>query len=143
MTLTEARTTAVETANDTTDAARDMGGEVADQTRSAADQVRDAVGGAMDRVPDVLETARSSAEQVVERVPVVVERTRLGALRTTTSLQGMPDPTLRVLAAASIGLAAGLSLAGAPRLVALAALVPALFAGGAVATRSGTETGSN
>lgn len=143
MTLTEARTTAVETANDTTDAARGVGSEFADQTRSAAGQVRDAVGGAMDRVPDVLETARSGAEQVVERVPVVVERTRLGALRTTTSLQGMPDPTLRALAAASIGLAAGLSLAGAPRLIALAALVPAMFAGGAVATRTGTKTGSN
>jgi hypothetical protein len=55
-----------------------------------------------------------------------VETTRVTAQRTTISLQALPDTTLRLLAGASIGMAAGLSLAGAPRLVSLAALVPAL-----------------
>jgi hypothetical protein len=143
MTITEAKTMAIDTTTDATDAARDAGSEIAEQSRSAAGQVRDAVGGAMDRVPDALVTARSGAEQVAERVPVLVERTRIGTQQATTSLQAMPDTTLRVLAAASIGLAAGLTLARAPRLVALAALVPALLAGSAVATRPTTERESD
>ena len=110
-----------------------------DETRSTAGQIRDAVGDAMDRVPDVLEAARSGVGQVTDQMPAAVERTRVGAVRTTTTLQGMPDTTLRLIAGASIGLAAGLTLAGAPRLVSLAALVPAIFVGGAEATRQGTR----
>ena len=49
----------------------------------------------------------------------------------------MPDTTLRMLAGVSVGVAAGLGLAGAPRLVILAALAPALLVGGAIATRPG------
>jgi hypothetical protein len=140
MTIAEAKTKATETAaetTETTDAVRDDGTEMLDETRSAAGQIRDAVGGAMDRVPDVLEAARSGVEQVTEQMPAAVERTRVGAVRTTTTLQGMPDTTLRLIAGASIGLAAGLTLAGAPRLISMAALVPALFVGGAEATRQG------
>jgi hypothetical protein len=62
----------------------------------------------------------------------------VGAQRTTTSLQALPDTTLRLIAGASIGFAAGLSLAGAPRLMAVAALVPAMFVGSAIATRPTT-----
>jgi len=139
MTIAEAKTMAVETTTDVTDTTRGVGSEFADQARSAAGQVRDTVGGAMNRVPDVMESARNGAEQVAERMPVAVEQARLGAQRTTISLQALPDTTLRLLAGASIGMAAGLSLAGAPRLVALASLVPALFVGSALATRPTTE----
>ena len=66
---------------------------------------------------------------------------RLGVAATTTTLQGLPDPTLRLVAAASIGLATGLHLAGAPRLISLAAIAPALLAGGAMATRPGSIPG--
>jgi hypothetical protein len=142
MTITEAKTTAIETATDAADAARDLENETADQTRSAVGQVRDAVGDVIARVPDALESARTSVEQIAEHVPEAVERTRVGAQWTTSSLQTMPDTTLRMVAAASIGLASGLSLAGAPRLLALVALVPAIFVGGAVATRPRTEAPS-
>jgi hypothetical protein len=111
--------------------------ESVDETRSTVGQVRDAVGGALDHVPDLIETARSSAEQVAEHAPAANERAKVGAQRTTTSLQGMPDTTLRTLAGVSVGLAAGLGLAGAPRLVILAALAPSLVVGGAIATRPG------
>jgi hypothetical protein len=90
-----------------------------------------------------MDSARSGVEQVAEQVPAVLERTRMGAQRTTISLQTWPDGTLRLLAGASLGLATGLSLAGAPRLVAVAALLPALFVGGALATRPGTERRSS
>ena len=135
MTIAEAKTKVTETTTETTDDVR--GAEMLDETRSAAGQIRSAVGDAMDRVPDVLEAARSGVGQVAEQMPVAVERTRVGAVRTTTTLQGMPDTTLRLIAGASIGLAGGLALAGAPRLVSLAGLVPALFVGSAEATRQG------
>jgi hypothetical protein len=112
--------------------------ETIDETRSAVGQVRDAVGGALTQVPVLIETARTSAEQVAEHAPEAIERARVSTQRTTTQLQTMPDTTLRMLAGVSVGLAAGLGLAGAPRLVILAALAPALFVGGAIATRPGT-----
>ena len=135
MTIAEAKTSTAETATKTIDADAEM----LDESRSAAGQIRDAVGDVMDRVPDVVEAARSGVGQVADQMPAAVERTRVGAVRTTTTLQGMPDTTLRLIAGASIGLAAGLTLAGAPRLVSLAALVPAIFAGGAEATRQGRQ----
>jgi hypothetical protein len=143
MTITEAKATGIETATDAADDARDIASETGDQTRSPVGQVRDAVGDVIGRVPDALESARTGVEQIAEHVPDAVERTRVTAQRTTSSLQTMPDTTLRMVAAASIGLSAGLSLAGAPRLVALVALVPAIFVGGAVATRPRTETPSS
>jgi hypothetical protein len=123
------------TTTETIEAAHDEVGETTDETRSAAGQVRDAVGGALDHVPALIETARSSAEQVAEHAPEAIERARVGTQQATTSLQAMPDTTLRMLAGVSVGLAAGLGLAGAPRLVILAALAPALLVGGAIATR--------
>lgn len=123
------------TTTPTIDGAQDQGDETIDEARSPVGQVRDAVGGALDHVPDLLVTARTGAEQVVERAPEAIERARVGTLRTTTSLQTMTDSTLRTLAGVSIGLAAGLGLAGAPRLVVLAAMAPALLVGGAIATR--------
>ncbi len=143
MTITEAKDSAVETATDLTDRVDDAGSEMVEQSRSSVSQIRLAVGDAIDRVPDVLEAARSGVEQVAEQMPAAVERTRVGAQRTTTSLQAMPATTLRLIAGVSIGLAAGLTLAGAPRLVSLAALVPAIFVGGAEATRQGTHQPSS
>ena len=137
MTIAETKIKVTDTATEMTDSVRDTDTEMLDETRSAAGQIRDAMGDAMDRVPDVLEAARSGVGQVADQMPAAVERTRVGAVRTTTTLQGMPDTTLRLIAGASIGLAAGLTLAGVPRLISLAALVPALFVGGAEATRQG------
>jgi hypothetical protein len=122
----------------TNEAARDGVGDTTDETRSAVGQVRDAVGGALEQVPVLIETARTSAEQVAEHAPEAIERARVSTQRTTTQLQTMPDTTLRMLAGVSVGLAAGLGLAGAPRLIILAALAPALLVGGAIATRPGS-----
>ena len=139
MTTTEPHTGAAETIH----AARDAGDAIADETRSRAGQIRGALEGAVDQVPDVIEGARTGAERVAGRLPGAAERARLGVEQTTTRLQTLPDPTLRLLAAASTGLAAGLHLAGAPRLITLAAFAPALLAGGAMVTRSGSILGSS
>ena len=69
------------------------------------------------------------------RVPGTVHATRAGAHGTTSALQTLPDPTLRWLAAGSVGLGAGLSLAGAPRLLVAAGLAPALILGAAIVAR--------
>jgi hypothetical protein len=152
MTPSEARTPATATPatadattdaapSDTADAVVEAGAEIADEAPSAVGQVRDAVGSAIQHVPDLLSSARSGAGQVVGAMPDAVERARHGAQGTATTLQKMPDQALRLLAAASIGMAAGLKLAGAPRLVALAAAVPAFVVGGAVIARPGRTPG--
>ena len=53
----------------------------------------------------------------------------------TSALQQLPDSTLRWLTASSIGLAAGLQVAGAPRWMQAAGIAPALFSGAAIALR--------
>jgi hypothetical protein len=133
VTITEARTPADESIEATLAAAD----EVEDATRSRAGQVRDALEGAVDHVPDVIEGAKAGAERVVRSLPDAAERARHGVEATTTKLQTLPDPTLRMVAVASVALATGLQLAGAPRLVTVLALVPALLAGGALTTRPG------
>ena len=143
MTITEAKNTTADAVTDTAADTKNAGIDLLGGTRSAAGQVRDGVGDAIGRVPDVLDSARSGVDQVVERMPAAVETSRLAAIRTNTSLQALPDQTLRMIATASVGLSAGLSLARAPRIVAFAALVPALFVGGALATRPRNDFGAH
>ena len=111
-------TTTTKIEHDTIDEGLDAVDDAAAATRSMAGQVREAVGDAAARVPDAADRARASVED------------------TTTRLQTLPDDTLRLLAAASVGLAAGLFIAGAPRIATVAALLPAALVGGAIATRS-------
>jgi hypothetical protein len=122
-------------AAETVDAGRERVDEIADESRSAADRARVAVMGAFEHVPDLFGTARNGASQVADHLPEAVGRARVGAQETATQLQTMSDPTLRLLAAGSIGLAVGLYLAGARRPITLAAMVPAVIAGSAIATR--------
>jgi hypothetical protein len=64
-----------------------------------------------------------------------VRATRVSANATTSALQLLPDSTLQGLAATSIGLGAGLLVAGMPRLVTAAAITPAMIIGAAIAFR--------
>jgi len=92
------------------------------------------------RVSGAAEVARTGATtgavMIIDRIPGGVHVARVGAMEATTALQRLPDSTLRWLAAASVGLGAGLRLAGAPRLVAMAGAAPALLIGAAIALRS-------
>ena len=72
---------------------------------------------------------------IAARIPAVARAARTGALGTNGALQRLPDSTLRWLAAASIGLAAGLQIAGAPRLTRWVGMAPALVVGAALALR--------
>lgn len=83
----------------------------------------------------MLPTFRSRADYVAERIPEVVGRARGGAFETKKTLDSMDEPTLKELTAGSLGLAAGLYAAGAPRLIVLAAATPGILAAGSMATR--------
>jgi hypothetical protein len=109
--------------------------DVADETRSKAAQAKDAMADAVDRVPDVIDNARTTAERAAAQLPEAAGRARAGVEETTTRLQTYPDDTLRLLAVGSLGLAAGLYLAGAPRPFTIFAAAPAALAGLAMATR--------
>jgi hypothetical protein len=103
--------------------------------RAAIDQARTGVSKAIGHVPEVAGEARHRAGQVADRLPGAFDRVQSGAGSTVTRLQTMPDSALRLLAAASLGLGAGLRLAGAPRLVTLAGFAPASILGFAIVSR--------
>jgi hypothetical protein len=79
--------------------------------------------------------AREGLATAMGRVPETARATAAGARGTTSALQQIPDSKLRWLTASSIGLAAGLKVAGAPRWMQAAGIVPALFTGAAIALR--------
>jgi hypothetical protein len=94
-----------------------------------------------DRDPLVIRVKRASGlalsrvSRLVGGAVGTMRATRAGAASTTSALQAYPDSTLRGFAATSIGLGAGLYVAGKRRLVVAAGLVPALLAGAAIVLR--------
>ena len=114
---------------------QDIEPESFEGARAAIDQARIGVSNAIGHVPDIAGLARDRAEQVADRLPGAFVRVQSGAEKAVTRLQTMPDSALRLLAAASIGLGAGLRLAGAPRLVTLAGFAPASIFGFAIMSR--------
>jgi hypothetical protein len=78
---------------------------------------------------------RSGAAALITRAPATMHATRVRAHDATTALQTLPDSTLLWLATTSVGLGAGLHLAGAPRLVTAAGLAPAALMGAAIVLR--------
>jgi hypothetical protein len=79
--------------------------------------------------------ARAAADEVGARLPGIASAGAGGAAESVRALQDLSDPRLKLLIAFSLGVGAGLWMAGAPRLVTLAALSPALVAGVAIASR--------
>jgi hypothetical protein len=90
---------------------------------------------AVRRISGAARGARAGATLLMARVPGAMHATGVGAQDTTSALQALPDSTLRWLTAGSVGLGAGLCLAGAPRVVAAAGVAPALFAAAAMVLR--------
>jgi hypothetical protein len=89
------------------------------------------------RVDAITASARELASQVesgstrlVDRVPDAVESARAGAMDAARTVDAMPEQTRLVLAALSLGVGAGLYLAGAPRLVTVLAFAPAAVVAG-------------
>ena len=102
-------------------------------------RVETAAEGARRDITAKLESIRSTAGDVGDRVPGLVDGVRNGAAAGAREIDGWPDQTRRLVAAASIGLGAGLAIAGAPRLVLAVALLPAIAVAAVGISRNGTR----
>ncbi len=116
-------------------------GHRADGARTPALPRPDRVGGATRHIAGAASAARASAGALLGRLPGTVRATWVGANGATNALQTLPDSTLRWLAAGSVGIGAGLFLAGAPRVVIAAGVAPALAMGAAALARPALPVG--
>ena len=106
-----------------------------DGARRAVGGVRTRVSEAVAHVPEVVGYARNRAGQAADGLPTALGHVRSGAHDTVTRLQIVPDSSLRLMAAVSVGFGAGLHLAGKTRLAKLAGFVPASLFGFAIFSR--------
>jgi len=92
--------------------------------RSPADTARDAAG-----------SLAEAAGELEERLAGVAEMTEAGVRAANDSLRERSDASLGLFGSFSIGLAAGLLLGGANRLLIAVALIPAALVGGILLER--------
>ena len=110
-------------------------------SRAVVDAAAEIANKAQDGAVAALATARATADEVGTRLPGIAAAGVEGAAESVRMLQELADPRLELLAAFSLGVGTGLWLAGAPRLVTLAALSPALLVGVAIASRTQSQQG--
>ena len=106
-----------------------------DASKTVIDAAADFASKAQDGAAAALAGARATADEVGTRLPGIASAGAEGAAESVRMLQELSDPRLQLLMAFSLGVGAGLWMAGAPRLVTLAALSPALVVGVAIASR--------
>ena len=87
-------------------------------------RIRAGATAAADAIPGAVTRIRGTVDTVAERLPDAMTTARATAMETAHQIRGLPEPTRQSLAALSIGLGIGLALAGAPRLLTMAALTP-------------------
>jgi hypothetical protein len=87
------------------------------------------------RVSRSVKVAANGVRALTRRVPGTVDATRTGANATAGTLAALPDSTLRWLTASSLGLSAGLFLAGRRGLAIAATVAPAVIVSTAIALR--------
>jgi hypothetical protein len=78
----------------------------------------------------------AAAGDVTARLPEVAQTTREALTDANAMVHRGSDETLRVLGAASIGLAVGLLLGGANRLLVVLAMIPAALVGATLVERT-------
>jgi hypothetical protein len=103
--------------------------------RKAIGRVRGTGPDVIGRVRGLLGSAGRNGAHVAVGFPGTWGSFRSGAESTVTSLQKIPDSELGLLAAASVGLGAGLGIAGAPRLASFAGFACASVLGFAMVSR--------
>jgi hypothetical protein len=106
-----------------------------DVSATVVDAAADLASKAQEGAAAAVAGARVVADEVGTRLPGIASAGAGGAAESVRMLQELSDPRLKLLVAFSLGAGAGLWMAGAPRLVTLAALSPALVAGIAIASR--------
>ena len=80
-------------------------------------------------VADAAGTIRSAASEAADRIPEVASATRSALVEVDRQVEAGSDEMLTVGTALSFGLAAGLLLAGANRIMVLSAFIPAAVLG--------------
>jgi hypothetical protein len=106
-----------------------------DVSKTVMDAAQEIAARAQEGAGVALAGARATADDVSTRLPGIASAGAEGAAGSVRMLQEFSDPRLKLLVAFSLGVGAGLWMAGAPRLVTLAALSPAVVAGIAIASR--------
>ncbi|MFL5642923.1 MAG: hypothetical protein ACJ77V_12860 [Chloroflexota bacterium] len=98
------------------------------QTKHTDDtpEPRSGIGGT---VADAAGTIRSAASDAAERIPEVASATRSALVEVDRQVEAGSDEMLTVGTALSFGLAAGMLLAGANRIMVLSAFIPAAVLG--------------
>jgi hypothetical protein len=112
-----------------------------DVSRTVIDAAAEVAARAQEGAGTALEGARAAADELGTRLPGIASAGAEGAVGSVRMLQEFSDPRLQLLVAFSLGVGAGLWMAGAPRLVTLAALSPAVVAGVAIASRKQGRAG--
>ena len=121
-------------ASEVRQASSDVSKTVVDAAAELATKAQEGAGAA-------LAGARATADEIGSRLPGIASAGAEGAAESVRMLQELSDPRLKLLVAFSLGVGAGLWMAGAPRLVTLAALSPALVVGVAIASRKRSHHG--
>jgi hypothetical protein len=106
-----------------------------DVSKTVMDAAQEIAAKAQEGAEVALAGARATADDVGTRLPGIASAGAEGAAGSVRMLQELSDPRLKLLVAFSLGAGAGLWMAGAPRLVTLAALSPAVVASIAIASR--------
>ena len=104
----------------------DNGNATAPKGTSDGRDDRSGIGGT---VADAAGTIRSVATDAAERIPEVASATRSALVEVDRQVEAGSDEMLTVGTALSFGLAAGLLLAGANRVMVLSAFIPAAVLG--------------
>ena len=112
-----------------------------DVSKTVIDAAAELATKAQEGAAAALAGARATADEVGTRLPGIASAGAEGAAESVRILQELSDPRLELLVAFSLGVGAGRWMAGAPRLVTLAALSPALMVGVAIASRKQTQHG--
>ena len=112
-----------------------------DVSATVIDAAADLASKAQEGAAAAVANARVVADEVGPRLPGIASAGAEGAAESMKMLQELSDPRLKLLVAFSLGVGAGLWMAGAPRLVTLAALSPALVAGIAITSRKRGKQG--
>ena len=112
---------------------REAGGNV---SKTVIDAAAELATKAQEGASAAMAGARATADEVGTRLPGIAAAGAEGAAGSVRMLQEVSDPRLKLLAAFSLGVGAGLWMAGAPRLVTLAALSPAVLVGIAIVSRN-------
>ena len=94
--------------------------------RAASSRIQPVEIDARREVAATMAALRSTASEAGSRMPELIDSVRSGAADGARTVETWPEPTRRLVAAFSIGLGAGLTIAGAPRLLVGGALLPAL-----------------